>query len=610
MKKENLFEYKKKISELISEEKKDRYLYVKKIMDGEILGPMTGYPSIDMPWLKFFSKDAVQSLANYSEKNESMYQTLYNYAKNHMDDISIDYFGVEITYAELMKNIDNVSNSLIAKGVTVNEIVPIVMPNCPETRYLIYACSKIGAIPNPIMPTTSEIDLETIIQNTNCTRMFLMEGLKEKFSRLFERYNITNLIEISPLNTSTGLLSVISNLKNRFKETQYDLFLKGGVGVKAEPIMRSANDIALIEQTGGTTALTTKSVLITNGNVLASNFQLENGELNFKAGDSLLDILLPSISYGAAFEHLTLCNGIKNYMIPTLVKKDINKKISKFKPNHILMGPIHFEFICKCNKTRKWGFIKNIVSGGDSMSIELERNSNEKLRKNGSLVNVEQGYGESECFGACACNHNSFIKEGSVGIPHLLTNMGIFKYDDSKDDYSMDEELPVGEQGEICISSPVVMKGYLNNHEATNLVLKSHSDGTVWLHTGDIGYIDNNGYVFITDRIKDLIFRNGFKVSPQKINKMITENFGKYIQSSAVVGIHDDEERNVPIFFYKLKDEYINFDEDFRVRLNEFYLTNLSEVEIPKDTISVEFMPRTSAGKIDKKVLRERYIKK
>lgn len=203
-------------------------------------------------------------------------------------------------------------------------------------------------------------------------------------------------------------------------------------------------------------------------------------------------------------------------MIPTLVKKDILKKISKFKPNHIMMGPLHLEFITADKKSRNWSFLKNAVTGGDTMSIGLERAANEKLKRNKANVEVEQGYGMSECFGAAVCNHNGFIKEGSLGIPHILTTIGIFKYNEEKDDYTTDEEVRTGNEGEICVSSPIVMKEYLNNSEETSLVLKQHRDGKIWLHTGDIGYIDKDGYLYITDRIKDLIFRNGFKVSPKK----------------------------------------------------------------------------------------------
>lgn len=610
MNKEDLLAYKEKLSQLSEVDKKERYRYLKAIADGKVLGPRVGYSSIDMQWLGHFSNTAIDALVEYIEVDESMYQTLCNYAINHVDQVAFEYLGTEITYLEILKNIDKVANALVAIGVEENEIIPIVLPNIPETRYIMYACSKIGAIPNPIMPTISEVDFETVLKNTKCNKVFVMEGLYKKFLNLLNKHNIckSNVVEINPLLSSSGLIKAISLIKGNLGETDYESFIKKGYGVEAKPVLRKASDVALIEQTGGTTALTTKSVLITNGNVLASNYQLENGEFKFKIGDSLLDILLPSISYGAAFEHLTLCNGIKTYMIPTLVKKDISKKISKFKPNHILMGPIHFEYICKDKRKRNWQQIINIVSGGDSMSAKLEDESNKKLKSNKVEVEVEQGYGESECFGACACNHNEFIQKGSVGIPHLLTNISIFECDELNDDYTTEFEVATGECGEICISSPVVMLGYLNNPEATDLVLKKHCDGRIWLHTGDIGYIDENGYIYITDRIKDLIFRNGFKVSPQKINKMIMEKFGEFIESSVVIGIPDEFERNVPVFFYKLKEQYKSYDDKFKTDLKKFYFENLSSLETPKDTVNLDEVPRTSVGKIDKKRIKSNYI--
>ncbi len=538
-----------------------------------------------------------------------MYETLYIYATKHLDDIAFEYLGVKCTYRNLLKNIDTIASALKASNINEDDIVIIGLPNTPEARYLIYACSKIGAIANPIMPTTSEMDFETILKNTKSKNIFLMNGLREKYADVLEKYNIDkdSVIEISPIRTSNGIIRIIDKIKRNGKISEYDSYLQRGIGTETSFVKRKNEDIALIEQTGGTTALTTKGVLIINGNVYSSNFQLLNSELNFSSGDTLLDILLSSISYGASHEHLTLTNGIKNYIIPILVKEDIVKKIAKYKPNHIMMGPIHLEFIIKDNRKRNWSFLKNAVTGGDSMSVELERAIYDKLKNNNSNVEIEQGYGMSECFGAAVCNHNGFIKEGSIGIPHILTTIGVFKYNEDSEDYTTDDELRVKEIGEICISSPTVMKEYLNNENATNLVLKEHNDGKIWLHTGDIGYIDSDGYLYITDRIKDLIFRNGFKVSPQKVNKIIQDEIGYMFEDSVVIGVPDSVERNVPIFFYKIKEEYK--DSKINDILQKIYESGiLSEVEIPKDSVELEEIPRTAARKINKKEIKANYL--
>ena len=604
MEREALEKLKEKISELSEEEQKLRNLYLRGISSGEIYGPMTGYASIDKPWLKFFNDDSIEALLRYKKENISMYEQLYNYGINHLDDIVLEYLGSEYTYKDLLNNIDKTANLLIELGVSSNEIVPIILPNCPEARYLIYACSKIGAIPNPIMPTINQKDLENIIENTNCKRIFMMSGLLNNYDENLKNKikDLATVIEVHPLRSAGGIYQLVYFLNGKNNDTFNNLMNKLNNNSCVE-IKDNKSDIALIEQTGGTTGIITKGVVITNQNVYASNYQLSNGGFNFNEGDSILDILLPSISYGAAFEHLTLCNGIKNYMIPILVKKQINSYISKYKPNHIMMGPIHFEFIVKDKYKRNWNFIKNIVSGGDEMSLTLEQEANNRLRKNNSSVNLEQGYGESECFGACACNHQDIIKNGSVGIPHLLTTIATFKYDENKDDYTTDEELLLGELGELCISGPTVMKEYLNNQEATSLVLKKHSDGTIWLHTGDIGYIDNDGYVYITERIKDLIFRNGFKVSPKRINNIIKDKFGDYIDVSLVLGIPDKIERNVPVVFMKLKENTSKEEE-----IKDFIFNNFKGIEEIKDVVLLEDIPRTSVGKVDKKQIKKDYI--
>lgn len=589
---EDLKKLKEELATLSKEEQIERNKYLKQIAEGQIYGPMVGYASIDKPWLKFFDNESFNALQNFEAKNTSMYEMLYEYAINHLNDVAFEYLGKNITYENLLNNIDRAANSLKALGVKKGNIIPIMLPNIPEARYLIYACSKMGAIANPIMPTLTSEDLKNIIKNDQAKIVFMMTGIEENLKDI-------NVVNINPLRSSNGIFQVIYKL---FKKDNYDNFLENGKYEKQEVVKMNSSDVALIEQTGGTTGLITKGVVITNQNIYASNYQLENGGFNFNEKDTLLDILLPSISYGAAFEHLTLCNGIKNYMIPTLVKEKINSYISKYKPNHIMMGPIHFEYIIKGKGKKDWKFIKNIVSGGDSMNIELENNANKKLRENNVSVPLEQGYGESECFGACACNHSEFVKEGSVGIPHLLTTISVFKYDENNDDYTTDEELTFGKEGEICISSPVLMKEYLNNEIDTSLVLKKHSDGTIWLHTGDVGFIDSEGYVFITERIKDLIFRNGFKVSPQKINNIILEKFKDYIDNSVVIGVPDKNERNVPVLFVKLKDDtYLD-------NIKEFVNNKFTGIEALKEVILIDDFPRTSVGKIDKKELRKYYV--
>ena len=181
MKKEDLIKLKEKISKLSDEEKKLRDLYLRKISSGELYGPMTGYPSIDKSWLKYFDDTSIEALLKYGDKNISMYEQLYNYGINHLDDVILEYLGSEFTYRELLKNIDKTAASLMSLGISNNEIIPIILPNCPETRYLIYACSKIGAIPNPIMPTINQKDLENIIENTKCKNIFIMSGLLDKY---------------------------------------------------------------------------------------------------------------------------------------------------------------------------------------------------------------------------------------------------------------------------------------------------------------------------------------------------------------------------------------------------------------------------------------------
>lgn len=218
---------------------------------------------------------------------------LFDYARKNLDTVILSYLGNEITYQARFTNIDITASALVKTGVKENEKVVIMLPNIPEARYLIYACSKIGAIPNPIMPTISQEDLENIIKNTSCKKIFMMQGILKNYQQALQSCHIfpDNIIEINPLRSAKGLYKMLYLIN----KDNYDNYLLNGKYQNTPPIKRKGEDLALIEQTDGTTSLTSKGVLISNYNLYASNYQLEHGGFNFDSGDLFLDILLTKL---------------------------------------------------------------------------------------------------------------------------------------------------------------------------------------------------------------------------------------------------------------------------------------------------------------------------
>ena len=326
------------------------------------------------------------------------------------------------------------------------------------------------------------------------------------------------------------------------------------------------------------------------------------GDMNFEQGDKLLDILIQSIGYGIAVAHYSGVCGLESILIPELVS-NVLPLLEKYKVSHFTGGPVHYEEILKeykKNGKKVYNKVKNMVSGGASLSKELEISLNNIDKVNPHIndeknVIVRQGLGCTENGGAATYAKKTAYKFGGVGIPLPLENMGIFKPGTS-------EELQYNEEGEICISGPTVMKEYLNNKEETKKVLKIHKDGKVWLHTSDLGRIDEDGQVYIIDRMKDIFMRKGFNVYPSKINDFISSI--DIVDTCETIGVSHPNEQTVPVTFIKLKTNDCDIDKAKKYILEKSF-ENLEETSIPYNILFVENMPRNLGGKIDKKSLLE-----
>ena len=245
--------------------------------------------------------------------------------------------------------------------------------------------------------------------------------------------------------------------------------------------------------------------------------------------------------------------------------------------------------------------VRCAFSGGATLEKEIEKKLNNAdvgyLEKPGDIIRVRQGYGSTECGGAATANTFGAYKFGSIGIPMANIVVGIFKP-------GTDEELKYGEEGEICVSGPTVMEGYLNNPDETNNVLKKHSDGNVWLHQADLGWCDEDGHFYMTDRIKNIFMRTGFNVHPAKISEFII-TFPE-VKECVVVGVPHPKEQMVPVAFIVLQQASYSKDE-LKKQFIEECVRNLSETDIPIDWVFVESLPRNMGGKIDTNTLLDEY---
>lgn len=577
---------------------------------------LTGFPSIDKPWLKYYDTE-------FDEKNlpkKTMFELALEQNKSNLSNVAIDIRmsannfdkGITITYKEFFSRIQKCANSAKQIGIKENDIIPIILPNLPEARIFIYANSILGATSYPISPFLPANQLELIINQNNIKNIVLFEAFYDKYKSVLLNTQLEHVILLNGTESMPKLLKILVGFKQAFSNERkqsvnssntvlyWDEFMKLGLKAKAvEPVTYSPNHIAAIIGTSGTTG-TSKGVCLSDDNINAAALAYLHGK--FFDG-SFLDALIPSIGYGISMLHHQTVAGSKVYLIPELVTDRIAEVVCKTKPDNFPGGPVHYINLAQSKQFAE-GILprtKNMISGGASLPKEIEEKLNgvsvgyEEIGINDSIY-VRQGFGLSENVATGTYSKRGAYKFGSIGIPIPYETISIFKPD-------TDEELTYNEHGEICITGPMVMQYYLNNKEETDNVIHSHKDGKRWIHTKDIGYMDESGHVFHLERIKNIFMRTGFNVHPSSIAEFI--NTLDYVNNSHVIGFEHPTEQCVPVAFIVADKIAGKSLEEIENYIKEECYKNLEETSVPYGYVFVNTLPVNLGGKVDGKAIQE-----
>ena len=605
MNKEDLIRLKKKIVELSDKEKKERDLYLRNISLGNILGPMTGYASIDKPWLKYYNENNIDK----ERLNCSAYDYMKHYNINNLSYNAINYMGSIITYKELLDKIDEVTKSLINLNVKSGDVVTLIMANIPENIYLFYAINRLGAVANIIDPRLKTDEIIDIVNNNKSKLVIAIDSFMNKKNILNIKKNsdIENIVLVNPLETlkNNKLISFAISCKEKINYhlsnknfIRWSDFVNNGRNVTLSDIPKYAEEKdAIMVRTGGTTGKP-KIVVLSNKNLNEMVNQHFLGEYNFNKKDLFLNFLPPFIAYGiCGATHMPLVLGLENILIPKFDAKDFPKLMKKYKPNVVFGGPILYEKMMNSKKTKNVDLssLRVPVSGGDTMNIELENKINKYFEDNNCYHTIGQGYGMTEVSSSACYSKESSYVEGSVGIPLINNSISIFDAD------TMDEKL-FEEEGEVCIKTDTMMSRYFNNEIENNNVIKIHEDGSTWVHTGDIGKMNSNGNLFVIGRMKRMIVSNGSKIFPISIESIICKN--PYVESCVVVGAEHKTLRHVPVAHIVLNDN--NIDKEKLIdELNFEIKKELPDYYLPFIYVFRRNMPLTSIDKIDYKMLEQ-----
>lgn len=528
----------------------------------------------------------------------SVYELLEKSIQKYGNKISYNYFGNKKTYREFGQYIDECAGAFKALGVKSGECVSICMPNTPEAIIAFYALNKIGAVANMIHPLSAENEIKYFVNLTNCRYIVAIDLTYNKINSIMSETSLEKCILVSVKDSMPALLGLMYQLtKGRKVKAEYNShfiswknFIRQGMEVSSEYGKFNGAHTAAILYSGGTTGYP-KGIELTNLNFNAVAMQSFAACECLKAEDTVLAIMPVFHGFGLGIcIHTVQYFGGTSILLPQFSAQGFYKLIKKYKPNIIAGVPTLYEAMLRNKQLENYdlSFLKCVISGGDSLSVSLKNKVDSFLQSHGANIQIREGYGLTECVtGSCLTPSNDY-REGSIGIPYPDTYYKIVKPQTK-------EEVGCGEDGEIIISGPSVMKGYYNSPEETERVLRTLSDGRTWLYTGDMGCIDRDGFVYFKQRIKRVIISSGYNIFPQYIENIIDSH--PDVLMSCVIGIPHEYKIQVPKAFIVLKNN-VEASEELLNQIKAHCEQNLAKYSLPYEYEFRDELPKTLVGKI------------
>ena len=550
---------------------------------------------VKTPWYEFY--DGVKAHLDYPDY--SVYKMFEESVKKHSKNISYNYFGNKKTYLEFYNQIEECAKSFKSMGLKKNDVVSICMPNTPEALISFYALNKIGVVANMIHPLSAENEIKYFINVSKSKYIISIDIAFNKINHILEETNIKNVILVSAKNSMPLGLKIGYNiakqrkikLEKSDKVIWWNDFIKLGKSYNKKTFVDSkGEDIAAILYSGGTSGYP-KGIELTNLNFNALAMQSFEACHCLSENDKVLAIMPVFHGFGLGIcIHTVQYFGGCSIILPQFSAKTFGGLLKKYKPNIIAGVPTLYEALLKSEGLDNYdlSFLKCVISGGDSLSVSLKKKIDEFLHNHGANIQIREGYGLTECVTGSCLTPEKYYREGSIGIPYPDTYYKII-------DSNTNEELPYGEEGEIVISGPSVMKGYLNDKKETNLTLKKHNDGRMWMHTGDLGSMDKDGFIYFKQRIKRVIISSGYCIYPQYIENIIDSV--PEVLMSCVIGINHPYKVQVAKAFIVLKDKTANKEQVLN-KIKEKCEKDLAKYSWPYEYEFRDELPKTLVGKV------------
>ena len=555
-------------------------------------------------WMKQFPEEE----RDLEMPRMKIYSYLKDVNKNRLDTTALHYYGKNITYGQLIRRIDEVANAYSAIGVRAGDTVSLLSASTPESIMTVYALNKIGAITNAIDPRQNTEFIEKMIKDSGSKVLVVINIAWPKVKKIKESIRQDYIIVQSASTSLPFLKKIAMDLAVRPKieygggVMTWNNFMKNADRGTAIEVDYKGDGVVAIAYTGGTTGFP-KGVMLTNDSINSVAFSFKHCGIVYEKGERFLGIMPIFSSYGLVCGiHMPLTMEIELALIPKFNPVELAKHIKKYRPNHLISTPAFYEMMMQdpILKGMDLSFLKTLGSGGDTMNEGLEAKLGEFIKEHNMRYPLCQGYGMSELSAAASFCVNDRYKAGSVGVPCLTTTVSVF-------DPETGEELDYNQQGEICMTGPSMMKGYFNNPEETAHVMRLHDDGKVWIHSGDIGYIDEDGFIFIKGRVKRMITRpDGHKVFPVVIESAI--NALPSVINCVVIGVNnrDGIQGQWPMAIVQLAEEVDDAAKECR-KIFKLCDATLEERGKPVGVIPIDEIPLTGMGKNDYRALEKKY---
>ena len=542
----------------------------------------------------------------------SMFEAVEIIAQKYPKNVAFDFMGKSTTYKELVEQIETCAKALKTIGIREGDKVTIAMPNCPQAIYLFYAVNLVGGIANMVHPLSAEKEIEFYLNDSESITAITLDQFYHKFEAIRKNTKIVNIIIASirdalaePIRSGYMLTEgrKIQKIPEDAPVIRWKDFMRlSRCCFYNYKVQRTGDDPAVILYSGGTTG-TTKGILLTNKNFNALGQQVIAANPMFRPGDKMLAAMPIFHGFGLGVcIHTMLTQGGRCILVPRFTPKTYAKDLVKKRCNFVAGVPTLYEALLRLPDMdgADLSCLKGVFSGGDSLSIELKKKLDKFLYDHKATVQVREGYGTTETVTACCLTPSHMYKEGSIGLPFPDTYIKIVEP-------GTDRELPYGQEGEILLAGPTVMREYVHHPEETAQALRTHDDGLTWVYTGDLGSMDAQAFVYFKGRAKRMIVTSGYNVYPAQIENILDAN--ELVQMSCVIGVPDSYKMQKVKAFIKLVPG-VEPSDATRQSILAYCRKHIAKYAMPYDIEFRDDLPKTLVGKVAYRVLEEEELKK